>query len=210
VLTLPVSLFRSESMGFGKPKKVGMPKRNKQAVTVADNAPVTEGVAVVAAKPPSSPPRKAQEDLAPVAPKSPGVLKQIELTRDAQSKQRWADRLGRMLTRADKAYRLADRLYDAKCAAVERDSKSKKKGKLHPVEAMHKNYCALSDYLVAHKRRCWAMQDHLQAQHAADAQHIAMLQFKVRRLLRLLRVARKRRSHKLASPIARFKFGPRR
>ena len=69
MLTLPVSLFRSESMGFGKPKKVGMPKRNRKAVAVAEDIPVTEDVAAVAAEPPSSPPRKAQEDLAPVAPK---------------------------------------------------------------------------------------------------------------------------------------------
>ena len=210
MLTLPVSLFRSESMAFGKPKKVGMPKKNKKAVAVADDVPVMEGVTAVAAEPPSSPPQKAQEDLAPVAPKSPGVLKQIELTRDAKRMQRKADRLSRELKRADKAYRLADRLYDAKIAAVERASKSKKKGKLHPVEAMHKNYCALSDYLAAHKKRWWAKHDHTEAQEAANAQHIAMLQFKVRRLSRLLRVARKRRGHKLASPIARFKFGPRR
>ena len=209
MLTLPVSLFRSESMAFGKPKKVGMPKRSKKAVAVAEDVPVTEAVAAVAAEPPSSPPPKAQEDLAPVEAKSPGVLKQIELTRDAKRMQRKADRLSRELKRAGKAYRLADRLYDAKIAAVERASKSKKKGKLHPVEAMHKNYCALSDYLVAEKKRRWAEQDCRHAQEAANAKHIAMLQFKVRRLSRLLRVARKRRGHKLASPIARFKFGPR-
>ena len=138
------------------------------------------------------------------------MLKQIELTRDAKRMQRKADRLSRELKRADKAYRLADRLYDAKIAAVERASKSKKKGKLHPVEAMHKNtIVALSDYLVAEKKRRWAEQDCRHAQEAANAKHIAMLQFKVRRLSRLLRVARKRRGHKLASPIARFKFGPR-
>ena len=43
MLTLPVSLFRSESMAFGKPKKVGMPKKNKKAVAVADDVPVMEG-----------------------------------------------------------------------------------------------------------------------------------------------------------------------
>ena len=132
------------------------------------------------------------------------------MTRDAKRMQRKADGLGRVLKRANKAYWLADKLYDAKCAAVERASKSKKKGKLHPVEAMHKNYCALSDYLAAHKKRWWAKHDHTEAQVAANAQHIAMLQFKVRRLSRLLRVSRKRRSHKLGSPSARFKFGPRR
>ena len=61
MLTLPVSLFRSESMGFGRPKKVGMPTRNKKAVPVGDNVPVTEGIVAVAAEPPSSPPQKAQE-----------------------------------------------------------------------------------------------------------------------------------------------------
>jgi hypothetical protein len=197
VLTLPVSLFRSESMAFVKPKKAGMPKRNKKAVAVADDVPVMEGVTAVAAAS-LLPPRKAQEDLAPVAPKSPGVLKQIELTRDAKRMQRKADRLRRVLERADKAYRLADRLYDAKIAAVERASKSKKKGKLHPVEAMHTNYCALSE------------QDCRHAQEAANAQHIAMLQFKVRRLSRLLRVSRNHKKRRLGSPSARFKFGPRR
>ena len=58
MLTLPVSLFRSESMAFDKPKKVGMPKKNKKAVAVADDVPVTGGVAAVAAEPPSSPPPK--------------------------------------------------------------------------------------------------------------------------------------------------------
>ena len=51
----------SESMAFGKPKKVGMPKRNKKAVAVADYVPVTEGITAVAAEPPSSQPPKAQD-----------------------------------------------------------------------------------------------------------------------------------------------------
>ena len=68
MLTLPVSLFRSESMAFGKPKKVGMPKRSKKAVAVAEDVPVTEDVAGVAAEPPSSPPREALWDLPPLAP----------------------------------------------------------------------------------------------------------------------------------------------
>jgi len=65
---LPVSLFRSESLGFGKPKKVGMPKRSRKAVAVAEDVPVTEDVAGVAAEPPSSPPREAWWDLPPLAP----------------------------------------------------------------------------------------------------------------------------------------------
>ena len=68
MLTLPVSLFRSESLGFGKPKKVGMPKRSRKAVAVAEDVPVTEDVAGVAAEPPSSPPREAWWDLPPLAP----------------------------------------------------------------------------------------------------------------------------------------------
>ena len=68
MLTLPVSLFRSESMAFGKSKKVGMPKRSKKAVAVAEDVPVTEAVAAVAAEPPSSPPREAWWDLPPLAP----------------------------------------------------------------------------------------------------------------------------------------------
>ena len=68
MLTLSVSLFRSESLGFGKPKTVGMPKRNRKAVAVAEDVPVTEGVAGVAADPPSSPPREAWWDLPPLAP----------------------------------------------------------------------------------------------------------------------------------------------
>ena len=68
MLTLSVSLFRSESLGFGKPKTVGMPKRNRKAVAVAEDIPVTEDVAAVAAEPPSPPRREAQEDPAPVAP----------------------------------------------------------------------------------------------------------------------------------------------
>ena len=59
MLTLPVSLFRSESLGFGKPKKVGMPKRSRKAVAVAEDVPVTEDVAGVAAEPPSSPPPRS-------------------------------------------------------------------------------------------------------------------------------------------------------
>ena len=47
MLTLSVSLFRSESLGFGKPKTVGMPKRNRKAVAVAEDIPVTEDVAAV-------------------------------------------------------------------------------------------------------------------------------------------------------------------
>ena len=97
MLTLPVSLFRSESMAFGKPKKVGMPKKNKKAVAVADDHPVMEGVTAVAAEPPSSPPPKAQEPGVPVAPRSPGVLKQIKMRRDAKSMQCKASRLGRGL-----------------------------------------------------------------------------------------------------------------
>ena len=68
MLTLPVSLFRSESLGFGKPKKVGMPKRSRKAVAVAEDVPVTEDVAGVAAEPPSSPPHEAWWDLPPLAP----------------------------------------------------------------------------------------------------------------------------------------------
>ena len=68
MLTLSVSLFRSESLGFGKPKKVGMPKRSRKAVAVAEDVPVTEDVAGVAAEPPSSPPREAWWDLPPLAP----------------------------------------------------------------------------------------------------------------------------------------------
>ena len=88
-------------------------------------------------------------------------------------------------------------------------SKSKKKGKMHPVVALHKMCCALSDYLIAHKKRWWAQQVYTWAQNAADAQHIAMLQFKVGRLYRLLRVSRNHKKRRLGSPSARFKFGSR-
>ena len=73
----------ASGMAYGKPKKVGMPKRCKKAVPVDEAVPVTGGVTAVAAEPPTSPPRKAQENLEPVAPKSPGVLRQMQLTRDA-------------------------------------------------------------------------------------------------------------------------------
>ena len=71
MLTLPVSLFRSESMAFGKPKKVGMPKRSKKAVAVAEDVPVTEAVAAVAAEPPSSPPQKRRRIWRPSRPSRP-------------------------------------------------------------------------------------------------------------------------------------------
>jgi hypothetical protein len=66
-------LLRSESMGFGKPKKVGMPKRSKRPVPVEKLVPVTRGVSAVAAEPPSSPPRKAQDNLEPVAPEAEAI-----------------------------------------------------------------------------------------------------------------------------------------
>ena len=68
MLTLPVSLFRSESLGFGKPKKVGMPKRSRKAVAVAEDVPVTEDVPGVAAEPPSSPPAKRGGIYRPLRP----------------------------------------------------------------------------------------------------------------------------------------------
>ena len=179
MLTLPVSLFRSESMGFGRPKKVGMPTRNKKAVPVGDDVPVTEGIAAVAAEPPSPPPKKAQEPGVPVAPRSPGVLKQIKMRRDAKSMQCKASRLGRVLKRAEEAYQLADRLYEAKDAAVDRARKSKKKGRMHPVVALHKMFVHQNDYLIAHKQMLCAQQVYTWAQNVADARHIAMLQFKV-------------------------------
>jgi hypothetical protein len=139
-------------MAYGKPKKVGMPKRCKKAVPVDEAVPVTGGVTAVAAEPPTSPPRKAQENLEPVAPKSPGVLRQMQLTRDAKSLQREADRLARVLVRADDAYQLAGRLRLAKNAAVERAYR-KKKGALHPARAIAKDFYALADYLMATKKR---------------------------------------------------------
>ena len=199
-------------MAYGKPKKVGMPKRCKKAVPVDEAVPVTGGVTAVAAEPPTSPPRKAQENLEPVAPKSPGVLQQMQLTRDAKSMQREADRLGRVLKREEKAYQLAGRLCWAKHAAVERALKSKKgkeKGALHPVRACYKDFVALSDYYDATLKMWWAEQAYAQAQNAAHAQHIAMLQLKVHRLCRLLRVRRKHKKRTIGSPSALFKFCPR-
>ena len=114
-----------------------------------------------------------------MAPRSPGVLKQIEMMRDAKSMQCEASRLARVLIRADEAYELADRLYDAKDAAVDRARKSKKKGRMHPVVALHKMFVHQNDYLIAHKKMLCAQQVYTWAQNAADARHIAMLQFKV-------------------------------
>ena len=68
MLTLSVSLFRSESLGFGKPKTVGMPKRNRKAVAVAEDIPVTEDVAAVAAEPPSPPAAKLRRIQRPLRP----------------------------------------------------------------------------------------------------------------------------------------------
>jgi hypothetical protein len=107
-------------------------------------------------------------------------------------------------------YELADRLYDAKDAAVDRARKSKKKGKVHPVVALHKMFVHQNDYLIAVKKRWLAQHVYTWAQRAADAQHIAMLQFKVGCLSRLLRVSRNHKKRRLGSPSARFKFGPRR
>jgi len=198
-------------MAYGKPKKVGMPKRCKKAVPVDEAVPVTGGVTAVAAEPPTSPPRKAQENLEPVAPKSPGVLQQMQLTRDAKSMQREADRLGRVLKRANDAYELAERLHHAKTAAVKRALKRKKgieKGALHPAWAMYKDYAALSDHFLATLKVWGAEQVHAQAQNAAHEEHIAMLQLKVHRMCRLLRVSRKHKKRTIGSPSARFKFGP--
>jgi hypothetical protein len=142
----------------------------------------------------------------------PGVLQQMQLTRDAKSMQREADRLGRVLERKEQAYRLADRLHRAKNAAVERALKSKKgkeKGALHPVRAMYKDYAALSDYYVATLKMRRAEQLYALAQNAAHEEHIAMLQLKVHRMCRLLRVSRKHKKRTIGSPSARFKFSPR-
>ena len=79
MLTLPVSLFRSESLEFGKPKKVGMPKRSRKAVAVAEDVPVTEDVAGVAAEPPSS----------PTPAKRGGIYRPLRPTLSLNRKRRW-------------------------------------------------------------------------------------------------------------------------
>ena len=187
-------LLRTDQMGFGRPKKVGMPKTKKKKVEVVETSSTIESDTVNTGEAPPSPPREAQPPQHAAAPPSPGKPLRLQAGRelkDAGKMLKWALK---QQTNAEAKYANETRVHQAKIKRLEA-IKITGSG----AERMSGAYDLLNGVSNADRRYLLAVADVHEAQLDAAAARIAeksaqiaLLELHVARLKRLQRVRRKR------------------
>lgn len=198
-------------MAFGKPKKVGMPKRHKKAVPVPETVPVTEGIGATAGKPPFSPPRKALQPREPPTPPSPGKIKRDTLKLKVKFLKTEVKSFAKI-----KVQRQAEReVLWRTCAAKQKQIVNAFTRKRRPLQS-----ATAWERLAAQDKICWESKVRMYMERAAEWKlltelrdaEIALLQCKLQQMGNHVSDRLRKRFGLCGvrkNPMARFKFGPR-
>lgn len=188
-------LVRAEQMGFGRPKKLGMPKTKKKKVEVLEPSPTIEPDTVTTGDAPPSPAREAQPPQRAAGPSSPGKSLRLQAGREVKEAGKLLNWARKQQTIAEGKYTIESRVHEAKIKHLEAVKIS---GSL--ADRMSGAYDLLNGVSNADKRYLLAVAAVHEAQLDAAAARIAeqsaqigLLELQIARFKRLQRVRRKRR-----------------